>query len=91
MHILHIRAVCIKSGMRSCRVFAHYNCQLFEAFPSAVAYPDLRMRGGGGRAVIQTPQIRGTRSPKTFFWSKNKEGRAPRASSLFPPLLRILF
>ena len=47
MHILHIRAVCIKSGMRSFRMFAHYNCQLFEASPSAVADPDLRMRGGG--------------------------------------------
>ena len=34
--------------MRSCRVFAHYNCQLFEAFPSAVADPDLPMMGGGG-------------------------------------------
>ena len=68
-------------------------CQLVEAFPSAVADPDLPMMGGGGGgAIIQTPQISGgPRSQKNFFWSKNKGGRAPRASPLAPPLLRIFF
>ena len=41
-------------------------CQLVEAFPSAVADPDLPMMGGG--AIIQTPQISGgPRSQKKFF------------------------
>ena len=67
MHILHIRAVCVKSGMRSCRVFAHYNCQLFEAFPSAVADPDLRMRGGGGEGGHPDPSDKGDPVSKNLF------------------------
>ena len=63
--------------MRSCRVFAHYNCQLFEAFPSAVADPDLPMMGGGG-AIIQTPQISGgPRSQKKFFFGLKIRGAGP--------------
>ena len=83
----------------SCRMYQIRNaqlscvcaCQLVEAFPSAVADPDLPMMGGGGGDHPDPSDKRGAPVSKNFFWSKNKGGRAPRASPLAPPLLRIFF
>ena len=87
----------------SCSMYQIRNAQLscvrgiisvnyLKLFPQQWRIQIFRWWGEGGGAIIQTPQISGgPRSQKQFFWSKNKGGRASRASPLAPPLLRIFF
>ena len=65
-----------------------------------MADPDLQIKegGGGGGGGYPDPEIRGRAASKKHFsalrvsfWSKNEgKGRAPRAPSLDPPLLKAM-
>ena len=58
-------------------MFAHYNCQLFEAFPSAVADPDLPMMGGGGGDHPDPSDKRGAPVSKKIFFGLKIRGAGP--------------
>ena len=66
----------------------------------SVADPDLQIRVEGGEVQggHSDPEKRGGSVTKNFFsalrasvWSKNKGGLPPRAPSLVPPLIFVLF
>lgn len=76
IHILHIRAVCIESGMRSCRVFAALYLSISWSFSLSSGGSRPSDKGEGGRHPDPSDK-RGGPVSKTIFFGLKIRGAGP--------------